>query len=95
MFKSNAKTNSGGLFGNTSKKNTSSVSMFGGVKVETLNLKTQPLKSQSGTQEKFEPFMSSDKWGHHKGEDYNIKVFCYSSMPKYQRKALRNYTKNL
>ena len=37
---------------------------------------------QSGTQEKFEPFMTTDELH---GKKINIKVLCYSAMPKYKR----------
>ena len=83
-FGSNTNTNSGfgsntgggGLFGNTSNTNTNTGGMFGGGGFGS----SQP---QSGTQEKFEPFMSSDTTP--KGGDIKTKLLCYSAMPKYQR----------
>ena len=84
-FGSNTNTNSGfgsntggGLFGNTSNTNTNTGGMFGGGGGGFGS--SQP---QSGTQEKFEPFMSSDTTP--KGGDIKTKLLCYSAMPKYQR----------
>ena len=81
-FGSNSNTNTfgssntgGGLFGNTNS-NTNTGGMFGGGGFGS----SQP---QSGTQEKFEPFMSSDTTP--KGGDIKTKLLCYSAMPKYQR----------
>ena len=70
----------GGLFGETSNTNTNTGGMFGDGGFGS----SQP---QSGTQEKFEPFMSSDTTfvSDSKGEDIKTKLLCYSAMPKYQR----------
>ena len=66
----------GGLFGNTRNTNTNTGGMFRGGGFGS----SQP---QGGTQEKFEPFMSSDTTP--EGGDIKTKLLCYSAIPKYQR----------
>ena len=42
---------------------------------------------QSGTQEKFEPFMITEEC---RGKKTNTKILCYSAMPKYKRNWISN-----
>ena len=71
-------SNSVSLFGNTDANaniGNMFVTMFGSREFES----SQP---QSGTQEKFEPFLTTDELH---GKKINTKILCYSAMPKYKR----------